>query len=222
MYASNKVDSIPENPTALMNKMIDYIDKNGDSLKSLDYLYFLRIDLPIKKLDELYLKASDKLKNTKKGLELKHDIQWRHKIMQKLKNYTLLDTNSQQVFLSDLLIRKKYTLIDFWGSWCIPCRNDSPNLIDLNYKYSSSDFGIISISEDVNTDTWLESIKTDQTNKWIQLIDKKRFIQNDLGIETIPRKILVNNRLEVVGIYSSNFHGKFNLENDLNSLLLRK
>ena len=61
----------------------------------------------------------------------------------------------------------------------------------------------------------LESIKTDKTNKWIHLIDTKRFIQNDLGIETIPRKILVNDKLEIIGVYTSNFYGKYNLENDL-------
>lgn len=209
------IDTIPQSQIRSINEHIRYIENNTDSLTSLNYLYYYRIDLPLNRLVKLYNSLSNKLKETNKGVELKNDIQWRQNLIKKVKNYTLIDTNNNKVYLTDLLKSKKLTLIDFWGSWCIPCRNDSPNLIELNNKYSKNDFRIISISEDVNIKNWLESIQTDKTNKWIHLIDTKRFIQNDLGIETIPRKILVNDKLEIIGVYTSNFYGKYNLENDL-------
>jgi thiol-disulfide isomerase/thioredoxin len=214
----SKSDTIPKSQISNIEDNIRFIQKNPDSINSLNYLYYYRIDLPIDKLDELYSKISDHLKNTSKGLELGKDIKWRHNITKKISSYILLDTNNKKVNLSDLIKTKKYTLIDFWGSWCIPCRNDSPNLIELNNKYSSGNLGIISISEDVNTKKWLEGIRTDKTNKWTHLIDSKRFIQNDLGIESIPRKLLINDKLEIIGVYTSNFYGKYNLENDLNKI----
>jgi thiol-disulfide isomerase/thioredoxin len=215
---ANQKDSVPTSQIDKIKHNIQFIQTYPDSTTSLDYLYFYRIDLPIDKLDELFTKISDRLKHTSKGLELGKDIKWRHTITKKINNYILLDTNNNKINLSDLIKSKKYTLIDFWGSWCIPCRNDAPNLIALNNKYSSGDFGIISISEDVNTKDWLEGIRTDKTNKWTHLIDSKRFIQNDLGIESIPRKLLLNDKLEVIGVYTSNFYGKSNLEADLNKL----
>ncbi len=214
-------DTLPVSQISLIKKNIQFIQNNPDSENSLNYLYFYRLDLPINKLDKLYSKMSERLKNTSKGKILNSDIKWRHNIIRKINNYTLIDTNNNKVNLSELIKSKKYTLIDFWGSWCIPCRNDSPNLIELNNKYSNSNFGIISISEDVNTKDWLDGIRTDKTNKWTHLIDSKRYIQNDLGIETIPRKLLVNDKLEVVGVYTSNFYGKYNLENDLEKYKLK-
>ena len=215
---ANQKDSVPTSQIDNIKHNIQFIQTYPDSTTSLDYLYFYRIDLPIDKLDELYSIISDRLKNTSKGLELGKDIKWRHTITKKINNYILLDTNNKKINLSDLIKSKKYTLIDFWGSWCIPCRNDAPNLIALNNKYSSGSFGIISISEDVNTKDWLEGIRTDKTNKWTQLIDSKRFIQNDLAIESIPRKLLLNDQLEVIGVYTSNFYGKYNLDNDLSKI----
>lgn len=213
--ASTKKDTIPDSYIISVNNYIKEIRTNPNSSKGLDYLYFLRIDLPLDTLEELYALINPKLKKTKKGIEVSNDIEWRHKIRHLFNIYILVDTNGKTVVLSDLIKRQKYTLIDFWSSWCIPCRNDSPNLIELNNKYSNSNFGIISISEDVNTKDWLDGIRTDKTNKWTHLIDSKRDIQNDLGIETIPRKLLVNDKLEVVGVYTSNFYGKYNLANDL-------
>jgi thiol-disulfide isomerase/thioredoxin len=217
-WAIDYKDSLPLSQISQIKEHIEFIQQNPDSINSLNYLYFYRIDLPLKKLDELYSKMSERLKSTSKGKSLRTDIQWRHNIMKKISDYTLLDVNDKKVQLSEFLKSKKYTLIDFWGSWCIPCRNDAPFLIELNNKYSNSNFGFISISEDVNKKDWLEAIRIDKTNKWTQLIDSKRNIQNDLGIETIPRKILVNEKLEVIGVYTANTYGKYNLMSELKKL----
>lgn len=218
-WANTFQDTLPESQLSQIKKHIQYIHNYPDSLNALNYLYYYRIDLPIDQLDTLFSNLNAYLKNTSKGKELKTDIQWRHRINRKIDDFQLTDTNNKRVYLADVLKSNKYTLIDFWGSWCIPCRNDAPYLISLNKKYTNNNFRIVSISEDVNIKDWLEGIRNDKTNKWMHLVDTKRIIQNDLKIETIPRKLLVNSKLEVVGVYSANFYGKYNLEYDLDRLI---
>ncbi len=70
-WAKDYEDSLPVSQIAQIKEHIQFIQHNPDSINALNYLYFYRIDLPLNKLDELYSKMSERLKNTNKGKALK-------------------------------------------------------------------------------------------------------------------------------------------------------
>jgi len=84
--------------------------------------------------------------------------------------FTVADTSGKMVSLSSF--RGKYVLIDFWASWCGPCRKEFPNLIKALDHYKNQNFTIVGVSVDGRKDNWLKAIHKDGTT-WTQLSDLK-------------------------------------------------
>jgi peroxiredoxin len=72
---------------------------------------------------------------------------------------TMLNTVGERVSLSSL--KGKLVLVDFWASWCLPCRKENPNVVKLYNKYKDKGFTVFSVSLDDNKDSWLAAIKKD-------------------------------------------------------------
>ncbi|QLG46617.1 TlpA family protein disulfide reductase [Costertonia aggregata] len=83
-------------------------------------------------------------------------------------DFTLKNTNNETFILSQNL--GTYTLLDFWASWCIPCRKENPNLIELYNKYHKRDLQIIGASMDREKSDWLKAVKDDKL-PWPNVID---------------------------------------------------
>lgn len=104
------------------------------------------------------------------------------------------DTLGHQVRLSSF--RGKYVLLDFWASWCGPCRQENPNVVRVYNQYKSKNFTIIGISLDRPgaTFAWTEAIKSDHLN-WTQLSDLK-FWNNAVArlyyVQSIPKNFLID------------------------------
>ncbi len=85
-------------------------------------------------------------------------------------------------------------MLDFWASWCGPCRKEHPNLIKAYEQYSSKNFVIISVSLDDNKNSWLDAIKQDKIS-WTQISDLKgqqNKIAINYGVQTIPVNFLIS------------------------------
>lgn len=107
--------------------------------------------------------------------------------------------NGKLVSLSDF--RGKYVLIDFWASWCGPCRRENPNLVNLHNQFKDKKFTILGISLDINRENWLKAIKDDRLN-WTQLSDLKYFdnaVAKLYAIKGIPSNILVDPEGKIIG-----------------------
>ena len=88
----------------------------------------------------------------------------------------------------------KYVLVDFWASWCAPCRLGNKKLVKLHNEVSASKVEIIGISIDTDANKWLKAIEKDKI-KFTQLIDPKGFDANaalQFGVEELPSKYLFN------------------------------
>lgn len=115
-------------------------------------------------------------------------------------DFILKDYNGEIVSLAAFR-EKKYVLIDFWASWCEPCRYDLPFLKDTYEKYKGKGFEIISISRDKNLNSWRKAIADEQIGLWkhISVAENQTKIEDNYLVTAIPVKILINNRGEIIG-----------------------
>lgn len=88
----------------------------------------------------------------------------------------------------------KYVLLDFWASWCAPCRKEHPNLIKTYEQFKNKNFQIISVSLDAEKESWLNAIAKDKIT-WTQISDLKGQ-NNDIavqyGVQSVPANFLIN------------------------------
>lgn len=106
--------------------------------------------------------------------------------------FAITDTAGKIINLSDL--RGQYVLVDFWASWCVPCRKENPNVVNAFLKYHSRGFEIIGVSLDTDKKAWLKAIEKDEL-KWYHLSDLKGWeapIVKMYGITGIPTNFLVD------------------------------
>jgi thiol-disulfide isomerase/thioredoxin len=86
--------------------------------------------------------------------------------------------------------RGKVVLLDFWASWCGPCRNALPNLKRLQSIYSGDDFVVVSISEDNDEETWRAFTASHQMT-WPQRFDGDGSLQHQFGVTGLPTYVLI-------------------------------
>ena len=109
--------------------------------------------------------------------------------------------NGEKMTLSE--IKNKLVLIDFWASWCGPCRRENPNLVDAYRKYHKSKFKdgngfeIYSLSLDKNEDAWVKAINQDQLFWEFHVSDLGGWQSegsNKYNIRSIPSNVLINGK----------------------------
>ncbi|RTQ45916.1 AhpC/TSA family protein [Hymenobacter gummosus] len=122
----------------------------------------------------LYEVLSPALKSTPPGQEYARMLQAikRVAIGAEAPDFTQLDPAGQPVRLSSL--RGKYVLIDFWASWCRPCREENPNVVKAYHEFKGRNFDVLGVSLDSekSREKWLQAIKDDQL-PWTQVSDLK-------------------------------------------------
>jgi len=108
------------------------------------------------------------------------------------KKFTQKSSTGQIVSLEQY--EGKYILLDFWASWCAPCRKEHPNLIKTYEQFKGKNFEIISVSLDSENENWLNAITKDKIT-WKQISDLKGQ-QNDIalkyGVQSVPANFLIN------------------------------
>ena len=114
---------------------------------------------------------------------------------------SLPDMNGKQHRLSDL--KGKVVLVDFWASWCGPCRKENPNVVRLYNKYRSKGFEIFSVSLDQDKAAWKQAIEKDGLN-WpnhvSDLMGWQSSVVQQYGISGIPHTVLLNKEGKIIGI----------------------
>lgn len=113
-------------------------------------------------------------------------------------DFTLPDAKGNEFKLSSL--RGKYVLVDFWASWCVPCRAENPFLLKAYAELKDKNFEIVGVSLDDKRQSWLQAVEADKL-PWTQVSDVKGFkteIALRFGISAIPQNVLIDPNGKVI------------------------
>lgn len=131
----------------------------------------------------------------------------------------LPNPDGTEIKLSSL--KGKYVLIDFWASWCMPCRQENPNVIRLYRKFKNKGFTVFSVSLDDNKEAWVEAIAKDGLEWPYHVSDLLKWnspMPQLYGFNGIPHTVLINPEGNIIGV---GLRGA-SLEQKLNELFTKK
>ncbi len=175
--------------------MGDYVYQNPDN-----YFSFAALDqiagpyMEAEKIESLFGKLSPRLQHSLKGKDLYAAITLAltTSIGKLAPDFSHKDIFNKEVSLSQY--RGKYVLLDFWASWCAPCRAENPNVVKAYNQYKSKNFTVLGLSVDreVDRDKWLKAVEEDNL-PWAQIIDEVEKSTADIySIKSIPANYLIN------------------------------
>jgi thiol-disulfide isomerase/thioredoxin len=153
-----------------------------------------------KELDTLYNGLSADIRASYFGRKLSRVLETAKKtdIGNIAPDFSQADVKGKTVSLSSL--RNKYVLLDFWASWCGPCRAENPSVVRAYKKYHPKGFDILSVSLDDDKDKWMEAIKKDHL-AWQHVSDLKGWknsVAAQYGIQGIPMNFLLDKEGKII------------------------
>lgn len=156
----------------------------------------------VAEVEPLYNQLSADIKNSEGGKQLKMSIDALKltSIGAVAPDFSQNDVNGKPVQLSSF--KGKYVLVDFWASWCGPCRQENPNVVKLFNKYKGKGFTVLGVSLDKpdGKAAWLAAIKSDGLT-WTQVSDLKgwsNLAAGLYGVRSIPQNFLIDPQGKIV------------------------
>lgn len=197
----------------------DAIEEHPDLLPSLLMLFDMEQTRSVaqSEMKKLYDGLSPQLKDHFIGQELGQRLAQGGALAigKKAPSFKATTPEGNELALEDAL--GKYTLVDFWAAWCMPCRKENPNIVKVYNKYHEKGFNVLGVSLDKNEDAWLEAIKKDGL-PWNQ-ISNLRFWNDPIAKKYNIRAIPANFLLDQDGVIVDKDLRGPNLEKKIEELL---
>lgn len=190
-----------------------FIKEHPDSYYAAYLLQYRVSSIPLSESLASYQNLSDDIKNSEYGKVILKEI----KTLQGgspgsvASVFNVKDINGEQLNLADFK-GKKYVLLDFWASWCVPCRKGNPHLLSLYSKYKDKGLEIVGISDDDSKpEAWKTAVAQDGIGVWKHVLrglkmtgqsfDRSADISEPFGIHSLPTKILIDKNGVIIGRY---------------------
>ncbi len=220
-----EMEDINENSVKKRLKMIDNHAESNVSVLILSDLMGLRL-IDAAKAEEKFNALSEKVRNSEKGKKLSEMIAKAKaseiaatlpEIGNMAPQFSAPTPQGEELALSDAL--GKYTIIDFWASWCKPCRLENPNVVNIYNKYHDQGLNIISVSLDKPDDkkSWMDAISKDKMD-WYHvsnLLFWNEPVAKKYGVTAIPATFLLDANGKII---DKNLRGA-DLETKISNLL---
>lgn len=155
------------------------------------YSYFTPEQKPI------YEQFSPAAKKSYYGQVLDKDLNPKSLIGTSIANFNLKDKDGKPYNAKDIVAGKKYILVDFWASWCGPCRKEIPNLKTAYAEYAPKGFEILSISIDKDEKAWQKALGQENM-QWHNLLDDDK-VSKSFNVKAIPATYLVDSKGVIIG-----------------------
>ena len=186
------MDSLNTVGTALMEQQDsfrdDYIKAHPDSFVTHYILDGVKQDYPLDQLKDLMASFTtesiyrDHLNEYITKLE-------RLEVGQPFIDFTLMTKDATELVLSELIPQNKLTLVDFWASWCGPCRHENPVVKAAYEQFHELGFEVVGVSVDQDEAAWLKAVEDDQL-PWTQVRDSENKASEDYMVYYIPSNFL--------------------------------
>lgn len=189
---NEKIDSVKE--VSLYDNLHEFISNNPRSVMSGEYLADLGSYYDYLNGDQMetLLKIMDTTYQDKADLNKIRALIRQSKIFE-IGNEppNIILPNQEGKMVNRLSFNGKVVLLEFWASWCVPCRQTNPELLNIYDSFKTEGFEILGISIDKNKQDWQTAIKKDNLS-WPQVIDSLRSTEKTYYLNTIPFNLLLN------------------------------
>jgi thiol-disulfide isomerase/thioredoxin len=209
-------------PYDAVEKKITYqfLKESPNSYVTLNIMWLYVTQMSLDSVKLIFNSFNDELKATIEGKEIANKIKQVEKGMpgRVAPAFTKTDINGKTLSLADF--KGKYVLLDFWASWCVPCRKGNPHMIKLYNEYKDQGFEIIGVADDdQNNAAWKGAVKKDSVGIWRHVLRGlkmpngmlDRSNPNDVslqyGISSLPTKVLIDPSGKIIGRYGDTFGG---------------
>jgi peroxiredoxin len=207
----DSLDEVETKITDAKRKVVgDFVKQNPSSLRGAiaiqqNFGYYAEAS----DVEPLYNALNAKVKESKQGMAIKKMVDAYKKVAigQIVPDITQFDTTGKSVSLSSL--RGKYVMLDFWASWCGPCRRENPNIVKAYGQYHDKGFEIFGVSYDneKGKEKWKKAIVNDNLG-WFEVSDLKGWgneTSDQFYIKAIPANMLIDKDGKII---AKNLFGK--------------
>ncbi len=174
-----------------------FVKLHPDSYTSAFLLLQMKSSLPVNDLERTYQVLSKNMQGSENGKVIAGYIAGVKSsgIGQFVKDFVLNTPDDKPLAFSEL--KGKYVIVDFWASWCGPCKGSFPHMKEIYNKYKGDKFEIYSISVDQSKSDWLNELKKLEL-PWLQTLDTKNIASGSFAVSAVPTTYMIDPQGKII------------------------